>query len=250
MSLLSDIRPTDRQERYIGFGNVLSEAAWLIGREINREWEETERLKDQAAAGKLHGEYWTPTNIARLLATGKMDLYRDVAALIGKRERRTRQYTETAAFYPPEVQEAYSALPHSHFEFAMALGDKWRDVLELSYRQMHNSGGRPPSVAWLEMSFPGVNSIEPVQALQDVTDIPYGNEDPTQYNYEPVLPTSPGTAYALDRLNQAIAAMSKLAKHLDVTAEQANRLEQAIRLVGEIICDIRTSIRSRVSPTA
>lgn len=63
------------------------------------------------------------------------------------------RFMEVAGFYQPEVVEAYSILPFSHFEYAMRLGARWRSVLDYSIKVSDERGGQPPSVVLLERKF-------------------------------------------------------------------------------------------------
>lgn len=80
-------------------------------------------------------------------------VYRMVAQEAGVSAKRVEQLRHLAAFFSEPVRERYAVLPHSHFEFARSMGDRWQEALDVSLRKMDELGGRRPSVDWLHAYF-------------------------------------------------------------------------------------------------
>lgn len=234
MTLIDELRPDDLAEKYRSLGNAHSQIAWMVGDLVQSECEGLDILKRKGANGELVG--WSPARVTQLFQTGYMDVYKSVAALTGKTERRIRQYRETSIFYPLEIREAFSPLPHSHFEFAMRFGCQWRDVLELALRQTDLMGGRCPSVDWLEMNFRGVNDIAPTndsitlaEAPQDLGSILYDvKEQERTPAQQDALPVDAGTALMLSRLAETVKVMRQIAAHLSLPGDGAKRLQERV----------------------
>lgn len=255
MNLVSFIRPDGREQQYRDLGNAHSNIAWLIGDLVDQECRELDAMKAQASTGNVPPG-WTPAMITQLFQTGYMDIYKDVAALVGKTTRRITQYRDTAAFYPAEIREVYAGLPFSHFEFATRFGGRWEDVLQISKAQMDARGGKPVSVDWLEANYSaGINSIETVNQMSDLSNAPASISDAGGCLYEEMQAKkrgvdvdyqngiSPANALILARMDDATRAMRQLIDKIELPDPVRERLRQRIIDLGDEIEQIRYEIR-------
>lgn len=90
------------------------------------------------------------------------------------------RYAQVAEFFANKKSwERYEFLPFSHFELAMRMGDRWREVLDKAVSLMAMNFGRPPSRAKLERIF-----------FPDLVEKQLENVTPPEPPYDPRLGTA------------------------------------------------------------
>jgi len=150
-------------------GSQYSEHCWQIGDKVADALAHLQMIKSVIIRGDSN-----PANAAYILAMGSMDVYRQLSLRFGIAERTLRDYHSIAVYYSQDERGRFEVLPFAHFRFAKSCGaDLSTKILELSLAAMDGNGGRPPSVAWLEVNLhrvtgdPGI--VDDVAATQDLS---------------------------------------------------------------------------------
>lgn len=216
---IRDFVSTDVEDALIQAGAELSANYWKIGRLVIQAVEQTELLRAAVIAGKVN---LPRQKVDELMALTVAKIYAHAATLTGKSSKRIQEYVTCARFYPDEVVEAYGVLPFDHFDFARQFGERWRDVLDLSIRQIERNYGRPPSVDWLRAQFadddPQGQTFE--QVLADHANAAYFEDTVSMVgNAEP----GAATMQALRRLEMAVSGLAGLAGSLPLNENQRSR---------------------------
>jgi hypothetical protein len=165
-----------------------------------------------------------------------------VGELFGKSGRRVREYAQAVQFYPAQAWTEFEVLPFSHFEFALAFGEKWRTILDASLLNMDRNGGRPPSVDWLQANFSGV-----CQAKQDVDRIGAEAEiEDRIYENSVLSPDLPAAVEVDPKERYALRLIAKMATALEKLMNTASLPPRVCRAISELADALRESMAVEV----
>lgn len=145
-------------------GTALRVSCWEVGRFINRKAEQIQR------SGKV---------------VCMMGLYEYVSELLGEISARSvRLYSDIAAFYPLEIEEAYEVLPFSHFVTARRVASTFkvdpRKVLDIALEMMQQRNGRRPSAEYLEQIAINLLSSDPDTAPESMGELNHRWDPPEE----------------------------------------------------------------------
>lgn len=160
--LLSDSELIDLRER--GISDDIN--AWYFG-------DFCAILSDRLTKAKtsiIRGDTDYPQAYAdEILALGTSTLHQFIAEIAGKAARTVERYARISAFFPPEMRERYTGLPHSHYEFAMRFSDYAEDILDIDLRLMDSNNCKPVSLGILQSMFQSVDQVP--DALETYSEI-------------------------------------------------------------------------------
>ena len=225
-------------------GEEYSRTHWSIGELTIIAKDELTKAKTDIISGRFEGD---PHAIPYILAYLVGDLYRAIAPIFGISVSRLRTIVSVVEFFDDDVIEKYKALPFSHFEFAMSLGNKALEILEFDARQADRQGGKAPSVEWLYANFTDAindRAMSDHRAINDFEDAHgevFGNN-----NVEPELPgIPPAIYYFMTAANNLVDSVGKSILELDIDQVRKDKLMHFITtlrgLAKELEADILVS---------
>lgn len=189
------------------------------------------------------------------LEASEMEVYQAISIELNHEisARTVRWYASLSEFYSQETRDKYDILPYSHFELAMNHRLIWQDILDAAIKRMEYTGGRPPSVQWLEAFFRGrilenqEADSDPSQPALDTID--EGNRlissfdepaEPEPGSEQPQHGQSQGERILAQQLSRIIAFLTTVVVNMPMSEAARVAITEAVRALSHASNDLKS----------